>query len=190
MLARDEHFGPCPSLAVRPNRGRERAWNHCLWQRGTFSSGTIDFANTWLDQVRRRSSWRHSENDTAWNSSHGGAASLVTPSTALLNRKLAVWKGLRMLKPSAVDLLRQSEKEMSGALRAIPAIESERQSGSRHDVSNLRPARPGVPGQMLVARLLQPSHDVDGSRERHQEGGRGRGTQDADSVAQQCRVVS
>ena len=72
----------------------------------------------------------HLENDTAWNLSNGGATSLVTPSTALLNRKLAIWKGPRMLKPSEVDLLRQSKKEMSEAIRMMAAIEAERQSGS------------------------------------------------------------
>ena len=56
--------------------------------------------------------------------------SLVTPSTALLNRKLAIWKGPRMLKPSEIDLLRRSKKEMAEALRAMDAIEAERQSDS------------------------------------------------------------
>ncbi len=78
-------------------------------------------SNEWLE---------HLENDTAWDSSNGGATSLVTPSTALLNRKLATWKGLRMLKPSEVDLLRQSKKEMVEAIRAMVAIEAERQSDS------------------------------------------------------------
>ena len=73
----------------------------------------------------------HLENDTAWNSSNGGATSLVTPSTALLNRKLAIWNGPRMLKPSEVDLLRQSKREMLEAIRAMVAIEAERQPSSR-----------------------------------------------------------
>ncbi len=72
-----------------------------------------------------------SENDTAWNLSNGGATSLVTPSTALLNRKLAIWKGPRMLKPSEIDLLRRSKKEMAEAITAVVAIEDERQSDSR-----------------------------------------------------------
>ena len=71
------------------------------------------------------------ENDTAWNSSNGGATSLVTPSTALLNRKLAIWKGPRMLKPSEIDLLRRSKKEMAEAITAVVAIEDKRQSDSR-----------------------------------------------------------
>ena len=71
------------------------------------------------------------ENDTARNSSNGGATSLVTPSTALLNRKLAIWKGPRMLKPSEIDLLRRSKKEMVKAITAMVAIEDERQSDSR-----------------------------------------------------------
>ena len=70
------------------------------------------------------------ENDTARNSSNGGTTSLVTPSTALLNRKLAIWKDPRMLKPSEIDLLRRSKKEMAEALRAMGAIEAERQSDS------------------------------------------------------------
>ncbi len=70
------------------------------------------------------------ENDAAWDSSNGGATGLVTPSTALLNRKLATWKGPRMLKPSEVDLLRRSKKEMVEAIRAMVAIEAERQSDS------------------------------------------------------------
>ena len=61
---------------------------------------------------------------------------------------------------------------------------------SRHDFPNPRPARAGIPAQRLVGRLLRPSDDVDGSRERHQEGGRGSGTREGDLVAQQCRVVS
>lgn len=84
-----------------------------------------------IDSVRRRSSWMPLESDTAWNSSTGGATSLVTPSTALLNRKLAIWKGPRMLKPSEIDLLRRSKKEMAEAITAVVAIEDARQSDSR-----------------------------------------------------------
>ena len=73
----------------------------------------------------------HSEDDTAWNSSNGGATGLVTPSTALLNRKLATWKGPLMLKPPEVDLLGRSKKEMAEAIRAMVAIEAERQSNGR-----------------------------------------------------------
>lgn len=73
----------------------------------------------------------HSDNDTASNSSNGGATSLVTPSTALLNRKLATSKGPRMLTPSEIDLLRQSKKETLEAIRAMAAIEAERQLGNR-----------------------------------------------------------
>ena len=71
-----------------------------------------------------------SKNDTARNSSDGGATSLVTPSTALLNRKFAIWKGPRMLTPSEIDLLRRSKEEMAEALRAMDAIETERESDS------------------------------------------------------------
>ncbi len=71
------------------------------------------------------------ENDTAWNSSNGGTTSLVTPSTALLNRRLATWKGPRMLTPSEVDLLRRSKQEMAEAMTAMVAIEAEQQSDSR-----------------------------------------------------------
>lgn len=46
-----------------------------------------------------------------------------------------------------------------------PDPQPQQKPSIRHDFPNPRFTRAGVPGQMLVARLLQPSHDVDGSRE-------------------------
>lgn len=43
----------------------------------------------------------------------GGSTGSVTPSTALLNRKLAISNAPRMLKPSEIELLQQSKKEMA-----------------------------------------------------------------------------
>ena len=48
--------------------------------------------------------------------SNGGKPSLITPSTVLLNQKLAISPGPRMLTPSELELLRQSQLEMRQAL--------------------------------------------------------------------------
>ena len=47
----------------------------------------------------------------------GSAPSSLTPSTALLNRKLGISPGPRMLTQSELDLLRQSAKEIAQATR-------------------------------------------------------------------------
>jgi len=57
----------------------------------------------------------NSEQNTQ-SSNSGGKAALVTPSTALLNQKLAISPGPRMLTPSEVELLRQSRIEMLESL--------------------------------------------------------------------------
>ena len=46
------------------------------------------------------------ESDMGRTLSSGGVSSMGTPSTALLNQKLAIWQGPRMLTPSEIDLLR------------------------------------------------------------------------------------
>ena len=50
-------------------------------------------------------------------SESGGAPRSVTPSTALLNQRLVISPGLRMLTQSEIDLLRQSAKETAQATR-------------------------------------------------------------------------
>ena len=47
----------------------------------------------------------------------GGAPNSVTPSTALLNRKLGISPAPRMLTRSEIELLRQSAKEIAQATR-------------------------------------------------------------------------
>ncbi len=47
----------------------------------------------------------------------GGTIVSVTPSTALLNRKLATLKEARMLTPSEIELLRKSKQEIGDELR-------------------------------------------------------------------------
>ena len=47
------------------------------------------------------------------NSNNGGKSGSVTPSTALLNRKLGTSPTPRMLKPSEIALLRRSKQEIS-----------------------------------------------------------------------------
>ncbi len=97
------------------------------------------------------------ENDTAWNLSNGGTTSLVTPSTALLNRKLAIWKSPRMLKPSEIDLLRRSKKEMAEAITAVLAIEDERQSDSRQAAAFGQTSFNGNGSALSFANLCQSS---------------------------------
>ena len=58
-----------------------------------------------------------SEKSTDGTSSSGGGPSSVTPSTALLNRKLGISPDPRMLTRSEIDLLRQSAKEIAQATR-------------------------------------------------------------------------
>jgi hypothetical protein len=47
------------------------------------------------------------------NSKNGGKNGSVTPSTALLNRKLGISPTPRMLKPSEIALLRRSKQEIA-----------------------------------------------------------------------------
>ena len=58
-----------------------------------------------------------SDTSTDGTSRSGGAPSSVTPSTALLNRKLGISPAPRMLTRSEVALLRQSAKEIAQATR-------------------------------------------------------------------------
>lgn len=52
-----------------------------------------------------------------------GAPSSVTPSTAILNRKLGISPAPRMLTRSEIDLLRQSAKEIAQSTREALARE-------------------------------------------------------------------
>jgi len=47
----------------------------------------------------------------------GGKKSLVTPSTALLNQRLATFSKPRMLTEYEIKLLRQSKKEIGAAVK-------------------------------------------------------------------------
>ena len=58
-----------------------------------------------------------SEKNTAQTSRGGGAPTSVTPSTALLNRKLGTSPAPRMLTRSEIDLLRRSAKEIAEMAR-------------------------------------------------------------------------
>ena len=49
----------------------------------------------------------------------GGATGSVTPSTALLNRRLGISPAPRMLTPYEVDLLQQSNQEVSEVVREV-----------------------------------------------------------------------
>ena len=59
----------------------------------------------------------NSETSTDGSSRGGGAPSSVTPSTALLNRRLGISPAPRMLTQSEIDLLRQSAKEIAQSTR-------------------------------------------------------------------------
>ncbi|MDR3298697.1 MAG: hypothetical protein LBU43_01525 [Candidatus Accumulibacter sp.] len=48
----------------------------------------------------------------------GGETGFITPSTALLNRKLGTSPAPRMLTPSEIALLRQSKQEIHQYLQA------------------------------------------------------------------------
>ena len=48
----------------------------------------------------------------------GGSSGSVTPSTALLNQKLATLSALRMLTPFEIVLLRQSKQEIAARCMA------------------------------------------------------------------------
>ena len=51
------------------------------------------------------------------NSKPGGRSASVTPSTALLNQKLATSPGPRMLTQSEIALLRKSKQEIAEKFR-------------------------------------------------------------------------
>ena len=51
------------------------------------------------------------------SSKNGGKGGMVTPSTALLNRKLGTSPTPRMLTPSEVALLKRSKQEISEWLK-------------------------------------------------------------------------
>ena len=55
----------------------------------------------------------NSAKNTARTSKSGGGNVSVTPSTALLNRKLGTSPAPRMLTPYEIGLLRRSKKEMA-----------------------------------------------------------------------------
>ena len=55
----------------------------------------------------------NSAKNTARTSKSGGRNVSVTPSTALLNRKLGTSPAPRMLTPYEIGLLRRSKKEMA-----------------------------------------------------------------------------
>ena len=56
---------------------------------------------------------------TAPPSSDGGGSSLVTPSTALLNRRLGTSPAPRMLTPYELALLQQSAEEIAAVTREM-----------------------------------------------------------------------
>ena len=60
----------------------------------------------------------NSETNTVGTSRSGGAATSVTPSTALLNRKLGTSPAPRTLTRSEIDLLRRSAMEIAHVTRA------------------------------------------------------------------------
>ena len=53
----------------------------------------------------------------AQNLKSGGTHGSVTPSTALLNQKLATSNAPRMLTPSEIELLRRSKQEIAVQVR-------------------------------------------------------------------------
>ena len=59
----------------------------------------------------------NSEINTDGNSRSGGAPTSVTPSTALLNRRLGTSPAPRMLTQYEIGLLRQSAKETAQVVR-------------------------------------------------------------------------
>ena len=61
------------------------------------------------------------DDDTDGTSKGGGASTSVTPSTALLNRKLGISPSPRMLTPSEVALLRRSAREIAQVTREVLA---------------------------------------------------------------------
>ena len=61
----------------------------------------------------------NSDGGTAGTSRSGGGNGSVTPSTALLNRKLGTSLAPRMLTPSEIALLQRSKKEMGRVAREV-----------------------------------------------------------------------
>ena len=53
----------------------------------------------------------------AQNLKSGGKPGSVTPSTALLNQRLAISNAPRMLTPSEIELLRRSKQEIAVRVR-------------------------------------------------------------------------
>ena len=71
----------------------------------------------------------NSDESTARSSRSGGEITSVTPSTALLNRKLGTSPAPRMLTRSELELLRQSAREIAQTTREVLASK-ERASAS------------------------------------------------------------
>ena len=62
-----------------------------------------------------------SRKGTDETSRSGGNSVSVTPSTALLNRKIGPSPAPRMLTPSEIDLLRRSTREIAEGVRKVLA---------------------------------------------------------------------
>ena len=66
----------------------------------------------------------HSGRSTDRSSSTGGTSNSVTPSTALLTRRLGTSPVPRTLTRSEIELLRRSKKEMVRVARDVLAIQA------------------------------------------------------------------
>lgn len=60
-----------------------------------------------------------SDKNTVETARSGGAPTSVTPSTALLNRRIGPSPAPRMLTRSEIDLLRRSAREIAEAAREV-----------------------------------------------------------------------
>ena len=67
----------------------------------------------------------NSRNDTGRTSRNGGGNISLTPSTALLNRRLGTSHAPRELTPYEVDLLRRSKAEMARVAHEVLASRSD-----------------------------------------------------------------
>ena len=61
----------------------------------------------------------NSDNDTDWTSRSSGGSTSVTPSTALLNRRLGTSPAPRMLTRSEIALLQRSKVEIAEVVHEV-----------------------------------------------------------------------
>ena len=113
----EEGLAGSPACPLMLQPGESPRWFELQGGRRGRSRGIDWIAVFGQAGVPRRDSSMEPEKSTGRTSGSDGAPSLITPSTALLNRRLGISPAPRMLTRSEIDLLRQSAREIAQATR-------------------------------------------------------------------------